>query len=77
MANPFAVNIESTDGSTRLEGQADFTDAANRPAAAASPTFTGTVTLPAVVVAASLPTVDPAVAGHLWSNAGVVTVSAG
>jgi len=32
---------------------------------------TGTVT------ASGLPTADPAVAGELWSNAGVVTVSAG
>ena len=34
-------------------------------------------TLPAVVDASALPTVDPAVAGQLWSNTGVVTVSAG
>lgn len=28
-------------------------------------------------VIVTLPTADPAVAGQLWSNAGVVTVSAG
>ena len=30
-----------------------------------------------VVIVSDLPTSDPAVAGQLWSNAGVVTVSAG
>ena len=34
-------------------------------------TASGTVTL------SGLPTADPAVAGQLWNNAGVVTVSAG
>jgi hypothetical protein len=43
----------------------------------ASPTFTGTVTLPAAVSAPSLPTADPHVVGRLWANSGVVTVSAG
>jgi hypothetical protein len=33
--------------------------------------FNGTVKMPA------LPTSDPSVAGQLWSNAGVLTVSAG
>jgi hypothetical protein len=30
-----------------------------------------------VVIIKDLPTADPSVAGQLWSNAGVVTVSAG
>lgn len=34
-------------------------------------------TLPAVTLGSSLPTADPHVAGHLWANSGVVTVSAG
>lgn len=40
----------------------------------------GSITLTASgtnLVIAGLPTSDPAVAGALWSNAGVVTVSAG
>lgn len=32
---------------------------------------------PVYVVADSLPTADPQVAGQLWSNSGVLTVSAG
>lgn len=36
----------------------------------------GSISLP-VVVATVLPTVDPEVEGQLWSNAGIVTVSAG
>lgn len=35
------------------------------------------VKLPAVTIGSALPVADPHVAGHLWSNAGVVTVSAG
>lgn len=34
-------------------------------------------TLPAATSGASLPTADPHVVGRLWSNSGVVTVSAG
>lgn len=30
-----------------------------------------------VVIFSNLPTADPAVAGQLWSNSGVLTVSAG
>jgi hypothetical protein len=30
-----------------------------------------------IVIIKDLPTADPSVAGQLWSNAGVVTVSAG
>lgn len=40
----------------------------------------GSITFAAVgtnIVVTGLPTSDPAVAGALWSNAGVVTVSAG
>ena len=33
--------------------------------------------LPAVVDASQLPTADPAVAGQVWSDSGVLTVSAG
>ena len=36
-----------------------------------------TPTLPAVVNAAALPTANPHVVGQIWSNAGVLTVSAG
>lgn len=36
-----------------------------------------TPTLPTVVNAASLPTSNPHVVGQVWSNAGVLTVSAG
>lgn len=39
----------------------------------ASPTFTGTVTLPAVVNAAALPTANPGL-GLLWSDGGTVKV---
>lgn len=39
--------------------------------------FTGTLGLPALVDGAALPTVDPAIAGRLWSDSGVLTVSAG
>lgn len=39
---------------------------------------TGTVTLNgATIIVSSLPTSDPAVAGQLWNNSGVLTVSAG
>lgn len=34
-------------------------------------------TLPAVTVAAAIPTADPHVAGRVWANSGVLTVSAG
>lgn len=46
-------------------------------AVTASPTFTGTVTLPAAVQASALPTSDPAILGRLWNNAGTVKVSTG
>jgi hypothetical protein len=39
-----------------------------------------TITVPVAVtdiIFASIPTADPSVAGQLWSNSGVVTVSAG
>lgn len=35
------------------------------------------LTASGVVIFSDLPTSDPAVAGQLWSNAGVLTVSAG
>jgi hypothetical protein len=35
------------------------------------------LTVADVVIFSGLPTSDPAVAGQLWSNAGVLTVSAG
>ena len=64
-------------GPVRSEnGFKDITKAAN----------TGTVTenisithdgTNSVVIIKDLPTSDPSVAGQLWSNAGVVTVSAG
>lgn len=42
-------------------------------------TVTGDLTVAGtdVVIIANLPTSDPSVAGQLWSNSGVVTVSAG
>ena len=41
-------------------------------------TTTGTVTIDgATVIISDLPTADPTVAGQLWSNSGVLTVSAG
>ncbi len=47
-----------------------------------NPTFTGTLTGPTLVVSGNatmsgLPTADPHVVGRLWSNSGVLTVSAG
>ncbi len=44
--------------------------------------FTGavvatTVTSTGAVIMSNLPTSDPSVAGQLWSNSGVLTVSAG
>lgn len=43
----------------------------------ASPTFTGTATLPATIIVGAIPTADPHVVGELWGNAGVLTRSAG
>jgi hypothetical protein len=41
-------------------------------------TTTGTVTINGTtIIISSLPTSDPSVAGQLWSNSGVLTVSAG
>lgn len=41
-------------------------------------TLTGDLTLTGTVVSmTALPTADPLVAGQLWNNAGVLTVSAG
>ena len=76
MALTSDATVENTDGTIRIDGKILFGTAANQPAPLASPTFTGTVTLPATV-ATALPTADPHVAGHLWANSGVVTVSAG
>lgn len=41
-----------------------------------APIGVGTV-IPNPVYASDLPTADPAVAGQLWNNAGVITESAG
>ena len=38
---------------------------------------TGTLTATGAVILSGLPTADPLVAGQLWSNSGVLTVSAG
>lgn len=73
----YPADITTPDGQVREGGFIQFTLSTNQPATTASPTFTGVVTLPAVVVAASLPTADPHVVGHLWADSGVVTVSAG
>jgi hypothetical protein len=40
-------------------------------------THTGAFTAPGAVNMPGLPTADPAVAGELWNNLGIVTVSAG
>ena len=41
-------------------------------------TTTGTVTINGTeIIISDLPTADPTVAGQLWSNSGVLTVSAG
>ena len=41
-------------------------------------TTTGTVTINGTeIIISDLPTSDPAVAGQLWSDSGVLTVSAG
>jgi hypothetical protein len=41
-------------------------------------TTTGTVTINGTtIIISDLPTSDPSVAGQLWSNSGVLTVSAG
>ena len=52
----------------------------NTPAAVSATTLTTTGTLTingTTIVISDLPTSDPAVAGQLYSNAGVLTVSAG
>ena len=36
-----------------------------------------TITASSTVILSNLPTSDPSVAGQLWSNSGVLTVSAG
>jgi len=45
----------------------------NTPAAVTATTLTASGT----VILSGLPTSDPSVAGQLWSNSGVLTVSAG
>lgn len=39
--------------------------------------WTGSNTFSGAVIIASIPVADPAVAGQLWSNAGVLSISAG
>jgi len=55
----------------RRELRAVLPAAAWNPAPAHNPTITGQVLLP------DLPTSDPGVAGALWSDGGIVKVSAG
>lgn len=43
----------------------------------AGPVAATTLSASGAITFASLPTSDPAVAGQLWNNAGVLTVSAG
>jgi hypothetical protein len=38
---------------------------------------TGTVTLSGDIIFSELPTADPEIAGQLWNNSGVLTISAG
>lgn len=45
------------------------------PTSATALVVTGPTTLDEVVIAAELPTADPAVTGRLWANSDVVTVS--
>ena len=57
------IEVLSADGSrVELQGQLSFTD---------------TLYLPAVVDASALPTADPSVAGQVYSDSGVLTISAG
>jgi len=52
----------------------------NTPAAVSATTLTttGTVTIDGTtIIISDLPTSDPSVAGQLWSDSGVLTVSAG
>lgn len=44
---------------------------------AASDVTTATITATGAIIFSGLPTSDPSVAGQLWSNSGVLTVSAG
>lgn len=73
----YAANIESADGTVRIAGEVEFTDPATQPLPLAGGTVTGATTFAGVVKATALPAADPHVAGELWANAGVVTVSAG
>lgn len=41
------------------------------------PTTTSNLTATGTVILSGLPTSDPSVAGAIWSNSGVLTVSAG
>lgn len=51
--------------------------AAHAVGAAVALSGTQTVTMPGGVTLAGLPTVDPGIAGAVWSNGGVLTLSAG
>lgn len=73
----YPAEVRDPSGKVIWGGNLLFTDSSNQPGNQASPTFTGTVTLPATVLAGSLPASDPHVVGQLWANSHVVTVSAG
>lgn len=52
-------------------------DANDDETAGNSMSFTGTLTLPAILAAGALPTADPHVVGQVWADSAVLTVSAG
>lgn len=52
-------------------------DANDEETAGNSMSFTGTLKLPAILDASALPTADPSVAGQVYSDSGVLTVSSG
>ena len=65
----FSGPVTSTNG---------FVGAVTGAVAATTLTTTGTVTINGTtIIISDLPTSDPSVAGQLWSNSGVLTVSAG
>jgi len=75
--NSYPYRDTDASGQVRQAGTIVFEDAANQPAPLNGAAFGGTFVLPAAVDASHLPTADPHVAGRLWADTGVLTVSAG
>lgn len=70
--------MSTTTFSGPVVSQNGFTGDISGAVTATTLTTTGTVTIDGTtVIISDLPTSDPAVAGQLWSNSGVLTVSAG